>query len=201
MYYRVAIQVDSSPTWQWKSTALRSLNTLILWLQYYRVLPRNRLRIFSSSSRGELNEQLVRENQGLGSISVPATQFLQERRITPQGAVREAEACGTRANDRTASILALTEPSPYESCMSLLDKRRDEFERGAGGDHDLPYRFTLATSMPQALAWVKLLVRVRQGDLQPEVVDSGSGNSDAQMAYRFATSVSKHQEMKLRGAV
>ena len=46
MYYRVAIQVDPSPTWQWKSTALRSLNTLILWLQYYRVLPHDRLRIF-----------------------------------------------------------------------------------------------------------------------------------------------------------
>jgi hypothetical protein len=94
----------------------------------------------------------------------------------------EADARETRANERMASILALTEPSPYESCMSLPDKRRDEFERGAGGDHDLPYRFMLATSMPQALAWVKLLVRVQQGDLQPEVVASGSGNSDAQTA-------------------
>jgi hypothetical protein len=178
MYYQVAIQVDPSPTWQWKSTALRSLNTLILWLEYYRVLPHNRLRIFSSSSREELNEQLVRENQGLLSTSVPATQFLQERRIAPQGAMREAEASETRANERTASILALTEPSPYESCTSPLEKRRDELERGAGGDHDLPYRFTLATSMPQVLAWVKLLVRVQQGDLQPEVVASGSGNSD-----------------------
>jgi hypothetical protein len=34
------------------------------------------------------------------------------------------------------------------------------------GDHDLPYRFTLPTAMPQALAWVKLLVRVHHGDLQ-----------------------------------
>ncbi len=29
MYYRVAIQVHSSSTWQWKSTALSSLNILL----------------------------------------------------------------------------------------------------------------------------------------------------------------------------
>jgi hypothetical protein len=178
MYYRVAIQVHSSPTWQWKSTALNSLNILLQWLQFYRAFPRERLRIFSSSSREELNEQILRENQGLGSTSVPATQFLQERGITPRGAVREASAGETRANERTASVAAVTEPSPYQSSRSLLDKRREELEHGAGGDHDLPYRFTLPTSMPQVLAWVKLLARVQYGDLQPEVVASGSGNSD-----------------------
>ena len=178
MYYRVAIQVHSSPTWQWKSTALNSLNILLQWLQFYRAFPRERLRIFSSSSREELNEQLLRENQGLGSTSVQATQFLQERGITPRGAVREASAGETRANERTASVAAVTEPSPYQSSRSLLDKRREELEHGAGGDHDLPYRFTLPTSMPQVLAWVKLLARVQYGDLQPEVVAIRSGNSD-----------------------
>jgi hypothetical protein len=60
--------------------------------------------------------------------------------------------------------------------MSPLEKRREEIERGAGGDHDLPYRFTLPTSIPQVLGWVKLLVRVQQGDFQPEVGAIGSGN-------------------------
>lgn len=32
MYYRVAIQVDASPTWQWKSATLTSLNILMHWL-------------------------------------------------------------------------------------------------------------------------------------------------------------------------
>ncbi len=76
MYYRVAIQVDASRTWRWKSAALISLNVLMHWLQYYRVLPLDRLRIFSSRSQEELNEQLLRENQGLLSSSVPARQFL-----------------------------------------------------------------------------------------------------------------------------
>jgi len=196
MYYRVAIQVDPSPTWQWKSTALSSLSIVLQWLQFYRAFPHDRLRIFSSSSREALNEQLVRENQGLESTSLPATQFLQERGFTPRRAVREASTGGSRANERTTSIPAETSPSSYERCMSSLEKRREELERGAGGDHDLPYWFTLPTSMPQVLAWVKLLVRVQQGDLQREVVAFGSGNSDAQGAYWFATCISKQPGVK-----
>ena len=179
MYYRVAIQVDALPTWKWKSTALSSLNTLFHWLQYYRVLPHDRLRIFSSSSQEELNEQLVRENQGLLSTSVPATQFLQERGIAPREVGGQAAVGGTRAIERTAPIAAVTELSLAESSASPLDTRREELERGAGGDHNLPYRFTLPTSTPQVLAWLTLQVRVQQGDLQREVVPLGSGNSSA----------------------
>jgi hypothetical protein len=58
--------------------------------------------------------------------------------------------------------------------MSPLDKRREDLERGAGGDHDLPHRFTLPTSMPQVLAWVKMLARVQQGDDQRESEPSGA---------------------------
>ena len=87
--------------------------------------------------------------------------------------------------------------SPDESSRSPLEKRREELERGEGGDHDLPYRFMLPTSLPQVLAWVKLLARVPQGHLQGEVVACGSGNSVAQGAYWFATRVSKTQGVKL----
>jgi hypothetical protein len=170
MHYRVAIQGDTSPTWQWNSTPLSSLNILLHWLQYYRTLPHDRLRIFSSSSRETLNEQLVRENQGLLSTSVPAIQFLQERRMSIPGRIREASPSRTQVNGHVASIAALPEASPCESSRSSLERRREELERGAGGDHDLPYRFTVPSSLSQVLAWVKLLARVRSGDLQPEVV-------------------------------
>ena len=179
MYYRVAIQVDAQPAWKWQSTALSSLNIVLKWLQFYRAFPQKRLRIFSSPSREELNEQLARENQGRSSTSLPATQFLQARGITPRGAVGEACARGSRAHEHTAFISAKPSPSPDESGMSPLDKRREELERGAGGDHDLPYRFTLPTSMPQVFAWVKLLARVQQGDFQPEAIACGSGNTSA----------------------
>src|SRR6266700_4240523 len=115
MYYRVAIQTGQPSTWQWKSTPLSSLNTLLQWLQFYRAFPHDRLRLFSSCSRETLNEQLVRENQGLESTSVPATQFLQERGFTPRGAVREASAGGSRAHERTTTIPAETGGTPDES--------------------------------------------------------------------------------------
>ena len=198
MYYRVAIQVDASPTWKWKSTALSSLNILIHWLQYYRVLPHDRLRIFSSRSQEDLNEQLVRENQGLGSPSIPATQFLTERRIAPQGVECTASTREIQANERMAPVAAFSELSLAESSASPLDRRRDELERGAGGDHDLPYRFTLPTSTPQVLAWLKLQVRVQQGDLQSEVVAYVSGNRVAQGAYGFAARTSEEQGIRQR---
>lgn len=160
MYYRVAFQMDAQPSWKWQSTALSSPNIVFQWLQFYRAFPQERLRIFSSPSREELNEQLARENQGLASTSVPATQFLQKRGIAPRGAVRETGAGGAYAHERTPSIAAQTSPTLDERGMSPLDKRREELERGAGGDHDLPYRFTLPIVMPQVLAWVKLLARV-----------------------------------------
>jgi hypothetical protein len=54
-----------------------------------------------------------------------------------------------------------------QSGEGFLEKRRVELEHGAGGDHDQPYQFRLPSSLPQALAWTKLLVRVQQGEIQP----------------------------------
>ena len=174
MYYRVAIQVKASPTWQWKSTALNSQSSLWRWLQFYRVFPRERLRIFSSPSQEELNEQLARENQGLRSLSVPAAQFLQERGMASREVGGQAVAGGTQANERGVFV-ALSELSPSTSGASPLDKRREDLERGAGGDYDTPYHFALPLSMPQVLAWLKLQARVQQGDLQGEIVACRNG--------------------------
>ena len=84
MFYRVAIQgASSSPTWQRKSTTLSSLNALFQFLRRYRNLPQDHLRVFSSSCE-DMDEQLVRENNGLGSQSVTAAQFMQARMIGSQ---------------------------------------------------------------------------------------------------------------------
>lgn len=61
----------------------------------------------------------------------------------------------------------------------------------------LKWGLGLPTELSQVLAWVKLLARVPQGDLQGEVGAIGSGNSVAQGAYWFATRVSKTQGVKL----
>src|SRR5215831_7174853 len=84
MYYRIAIRREGdhhhqSPLWKWYSTVLGSRHSVLFFFQYYRVLPLDRLRVFAASSREELQEQLLGENRGLGSNSVPAGQFLRER--------------------------------------------------------------------------------------------------------------------------
>ena len=174
MYYRVAIQGDSQPPWQWKSSTLSELSALFQFLRRYRALGLSRLRVFSSLSPEEMNEQLVRMNQGLESTSVTAARFLQERLI---GSPEMAWRTSTHGNEPTTSIADLTEPSLDESSkrgnalngrgMSPMEKRRQELESGEGGDHDIPYRFTRPSSMQQVFAWMKLLVRVQDGTFQP----------------------------------
>jgi hypothetical protein len=175
MYYRVAIQVNQQPTWQWRSTALTSLEALFGFLRLYRVIPQDRLRVFSSTSREDLNEQLVQENQGFLTNSATATQFLYEqgigsRELTPEVSARRARtstgtlvAAGATPPSNESSILPY---SPAERSISVLESRRLELERGAGGDHDVPYRFVLPLSMPQVVAWMRLLTRIQRGELQ-----------------------------------
>lgn len=180
MYYRVAIQrqaeqLDRPPSWQWKSTALSSLQTLFQWLRLYGALPQDHLRVFSSSSREGLQEQLVRENQGCESHSVTATHFLQARRIHAPEVTRATPARQRGASQQMASIAVATPPTINESSreghgligkgMSALESRRLERELGPGGDHDVPYRFVLPPSMSQVLAWMRLLAKIHRGEL------------------------------------
>jgi hypothetical protein len=51
--------------------------------------------------------------------------------------------------------------------MSWVEVRRLEVELGAGGDHDLPYTWSLPPSSSQVLAWTRLLARQTRGELVP----------------------------------
>ena len=136
MYYRVATQMDGTPPWQWKSTVLSSLDTLFQFLRLLRALPPDQLRVFSSSSREGLVEQIEQENKGLTSTSVTAAQFLQDRMIQPSAAVRRASAHeeGTSMERRAVAVIS-QQPvnewggggSALESRgMSVLARRREE---------------------------------------------------------------------------
>ena len=173
MYYRVATQVDVAPTWQWKSTVLSSPDTLFQFLRLFGALPQDRLRVFSSSSREGLAEQV---NRGLASTSVTAAQFLCERMLRPpavwSASAREGGTSLERGPVAVISQQAMNEHggggNALESRgMSVLERRREELESGPGGDHDLPYSFSLPLSLPQVLAWMTLLARVRTGELHP----------------------------------
>jgi hypothetical protein len=177
MYYRIAIQVDAAPTWQWKSTVLSELSTLFHFLRLFGALRHDQLRVFSSPERVGLAEQLEQENKGLASTSVTAAQFLQQRMLRPPTAGRSiSEREGGKLLQRGA-IAVISQPTVNEGGgegsvlesrgMSALERRRQELESGPGGDHDLPYSFSLPCSLPQVLAWMSLLVRVQRGELHP----------------------------------
>ncbi len=186
MYYSIAIQrgrdhLDQPLTWQWKSMALSSLQSLFQVLRLYSSLPQEYLRVFSSS-REDLKEQLAQENQGLGSPSITAAQFLRERRIrcpeVTRGTPKRDEGADRRWQPSLmGAIAARSHPSVKENGqegnglvgtgMCALARRRLELERGQGGDHAVPYRFALPASMPQVLAWVRLMGRVHREELQP----------------------------------
>lgn len=177
MYYRIAVQRgrgqrDQPPGWQWKSTPLSSLQSLFMVLRLYRTLPQERLRVFSSPTREGLQEQLVQENSGCGSASVTAAHFLQQRLIRSTGVT---SAPGLQEHEGMAPIAVsnrtrLGERAPCavsETSMSPRERRRLELELGTGGDHDVPYYFTLPFSMPQVLVWLRLMGRVHREELQP----------------------------------
>jgi hypothetical protein len=182
MYYRIAIQREGDHKgqphlWKWYSTTLGSFNSVMFFFHYYHIVPLDRLRVFASSSREELAKQLLSENTGLGSNSVPARQFLRERFTPVEDKTTEVPAYQAVELREPASIGSATKHS-YNECSlgahplvekgtSVLERRREETERGAGGDHDLPYTFTLPSSWPQVRAWMRLLVRVHTGELQP----------------------------------
>jgi hypothetical protein len=179
MYYRIAIRCSEehqgqSPLWKWYSTALGSLNSVLLFFQYYHALPLDRLRVFSSSSREELKEQLLRENCGLGSHSVPAEHFLRElfrplaEKMVEVPAHQIPEPASIKmATNRSSTAYHTGVHALVEQGMRDMERRREETEGGAGGNHDLPYSFTLPGSWPQVRAWMRLLARLRTGELEP----------------------------------
>jgi hypothetical protein len=136
--------------------------------------------VFSASSCEGLTQLLNEENQGGQQVSVTAEQFLRERGIQADRLIRRASLVqngsdGLEGQEKTA-ITATLPPLSNESSqqiapveeehISTLDRKRLEREMGAGGDHDLPYTFALPVSVPQMLAWIRLMNRVRRGELQ-----------------------------------
>lgn len=70
IYYRLALQGNQSVTWQWKSSPLTSLNDILGMLKLYHCTPKERIRVFLSSSTEQMDEMLNRANQGLPSTAV-----------------------------------------------------------------------------------------------------------------------------------
>jgi hypothetical protein len=180
IYYRIAWKNQQSSLWRWKSTKLTSLQSVFHFLRLHRAIPQDHLRVFSASSYEDLTQLLQEENQGNQQTSVTAEQFLRERgiyagKMTGRASVQSGS--GRRENQKKTTITATLPPvlnqsseqgaSVEEKHISILDRKRLEREMGTGGDHDEPYTFTLPLSLPQTLAWIRLMSRVQRGELEP----------------------------------
>jgi hypothetical protein len=158
----------------------------------YDRVPKDRLRVFFATSRELMNAMLVRENRGLLSNSLTVEQFLESGRRIDAQHIRQVEselvlhvdadliarsAITRKLGDEHSSFQT---GSYFESAnavtpetrgnnreSNLLRQMQGESEWDTGGDHDTPYTFALPVSMPQALAWVRLLAKVQRGELEP----------------------------------
>jgi hypothetical protein len=73
----------------------------------------------------------------------------------------------SRANLGLLSTAVTVDQLWDEHCVSWIEVRRLEVELGAGGDHDLPYTWSLPVSSSHMLAWTRLLARRARGELVP----------------------------------
>ena len=174
IYYRVALRTNETAEWHWKSTVVTSLEAVLGLIRLYSSIPKDRIRVFYSSSVEAMNDMLTRENEGLASNSVTAQQFLKGEMISREDMVRlEAESSPHENKVAVptpvfaASAVNERRGNANGASISVLDIRRLEVEPGMPGDHDTPYRFSLPVSMPQKLAWLRLMLKVQSGELEP----------------------------------
>jgi hypothetical protein len=192
IYYRVALRMDQSSQWRWKSSMLSTPGTLFDFLNMYDRAPKNRLRVFFATSLEFINEMLVRENSGLLSNSITVEEFLKSGRRIDAQHIKELEfelglqegkeliarsVITRKLGDERSSVQTASSVEPANPVISearvnkresnLMRLTREELEWSRGGDHDTPYTFTLPVSMPQALAWARLLAKVQRSELEP----------------------------------
>jgi hypothetical protein len=132
--------------------------------------------VFFSSSADYLNEMLARENQGLPSNSLTADQLFNEGKHIDPHEMQRLESASRHGQGMGRAVTSLLgaqarheqgQPAPDKGSTSVLERSRLAIELDGGADHDTPYRFSLPVSLPQVLAWTRLLARVQRGELEP----------------------------------
>ena len=124
----------------------------------------DQLRVFSSSSREGLEEQLAQEDRGHqfefghgSSISARENDLFTTggtENVRTRGGIVPGEGIHCRRHPTIVERELQGVHHAGSRGLEAPERRRLELESGAGGDHDLPYWFTGPSSMPQALAWM-----------------------------------------------
>jgi hypothetical protein len=192
IYFRVALRMNQASQWRWKSGMLNTPGTLFDFLKMYDRVSKNRLRVFFATSMGVMNEMLVRENSGLFSNSITVEEFLKSSKRIDGQHIKQLEfelglqegkeliarsAITRKLGDESSSLQAVSsiEPTTPVSAETRGNNQesnfmrlvREKLEWSSGGGYDTLYTFALPVSMPQALAWTRLLSMVQRGELIP----------------------------------
>lgn len=128
IYYRVALRGSQSATWRWKSSPLTSLDGVLGWLHLYRCVPREHIRVFLSSSPGQMEAMLSRANQGLFSTAITVDQ-LWDKHCTSWIEVRRLEMeLGAGGDHDQAYAWSLFSSGPQVLAWTKLLARREHGE-------------------------------------------------------------------------
>src|ERR1051326_8064137 len=136
-YYRLAIQNQQTALWTWKSTVVTSLQAVFQLLRIYRALPQDRVRVFSSTSKEELAQTMLdNEQDRLTACSVMAVEFSRSRKLQTFETVRssldrETGETAIQPSTAVATVLSLqlkgVVPSLFAAnSLSNLDTQRLE---------------------------------------------------------------------------
>ena len=192
IYFRVAIRMDQLSQWRWKSGILNTPGTLFDFLNMYDRVSKNRLRVFFATSKTVMNEMLVRENNGLLSNSLTVEEFLERGRKIEGQYIKQLEfelglqesmeliaksAITRKLGDESSSLQAASFIEPTNPVIAetrgnnqesnFIKQKREKLEWSRGDGYDTLYTFALPVSMPQILAWTRLLAKVQRGELIP----------------------------------
>ncbi len=75
IYYRVAVWGSQPARWRWKSGPFTSLHPVLGVLNMYHCMPKERIRVFLSTSPEQMEEMLSRASQGLLCTAVTVEQL------------------------------------------------------------------------------------------------------------------------------
>jgi hypothetical protein len=158
IYYRLALQKNQSIEWEWASAALNSFDAILELRQQHHTVAEGQIRVFLASSVAYMDILLVRENLGLPANSWTMEELMRDPQMGADIHVQRFEAeLGWDVVEGE-----LEEKAP---CLAIvLSKTESEEETN---DYDEPYVFALPSFMPHTEAWLKLMIKVRSGELVP----------------------------------
>jgi hypothetical protein len=189
-YYRLAIQDRQTARWSWKTTPITSLKAVFELLRCYRaLLPQDRIRVCTASSKEELNEQLSRENNGQTSGSVTAIQFLQDKHfLVPERAQNTWQQSASAQEAQQGATVAMWVKDLWEQHVAM--RKAQAAQQGAHTVTSFPLQEPLAsTGTAEGLGKSMLDQKRLEIELGPE--------GDHDVPYSFALPVSMPQALVL----